>query len=163
MVVRTTVEPVSAPLAESEDIERWKRLPIWAQQELEAGRVDEAFQRGRADRAEAEVDRLKAILNTPELASFSSGVVIEAVHQSEWWGSEHDEGKMPSDWFWLVGHLSGKALAAHVAGNTEKALHHTISSAAVLANWHAAISGTSTAMRPGIVSPSPVADGTVAK
>lgn len=101
----------------------------------------------------AEVARLKALINTPELASFSTGVAIEAVHQRERWGSEHDAGKAPSDWYWLLGFLGGKALAAHVAGNVEKALHHTISSAAVLANWHAAIAGTHTGMRPGIEEP----------
>lgn len=38
---------------------------------------------------------------------------------------------------------------AERSGDTDKALHHTISSAASLANWHAAILGT-TNMRPGI-------------
>jgi hypothetical protein len=35
----------------------------------------------------------------------------------------------------------------------DKALHHTISTAAALANWHAALSGTSNTMRPGIAPP----------
>ena len=48
------------------------------------------------------------------------------------------------------------SLDAAKAGETEKALHHTISSAAALANWHAALSGASTDMRPGI---DPVARG----
>jgi hypothetical protein len=34
--------------------------------------------------------------------------------------------------------------------NYEEALHHTISSAACLANWHAAMLGASNEMRPGI-------------
>lgn len=89
------------------------------------------------------------LLNTPEIFDFTRAVVLEAQHQRGRWGSDHDSGKQPSDWFWLLGFLAGKALAAHVAGNTEKALHHTISSAAVLANWHAAILGQ-TNMRPGI-------------
>jgi len=42
----------SAPLAEHEEMDRWKRLPVWAQQELQKWRVDEAFQRGRAEAAE---------------------------------------------------------------------------------------------------------------
>lgn len=98
------------------------------------------------------------ILNTPELHSFSEGVTLEALHQRNRWGSAHDAGKAPSDWFWLVGYLAGKALQAHATGNTDKALHHTISTAAALANWHAAIAGTHTAMRPGI-DPDPLGIG----
>lgn len=100
-----------------------------------------------------EVERLRATLNTPELHDFTVGVVREAAHQRDRWGSEHDAGKAPADWFWLLGYLGGKALAASLAGNTEKALHHCISSAAALANWHAALSGQHTSMRPGIEAP----------
>lgn len=100
--------------------------------------------------AREENERLTAQLNTPELHDFSAAVVSEAQHQRHRWGSDHDTGKEPQDWFWLLGYLGGKALKAHASGDTDKALHHTISSAAVLANWHAAISGTATAMRPGI-------------
>lgn len=98
---------------------------------------------------EADLAAAKAKLNTPELHDFRDAVVLEAAHQRERWGSNHDVGKTPADWFWLLGHLSGKALAAHSAGNTDKALHHTISSAACLSNWHASILGQ-TNMRPGI-------------
>jgi hypothetical protein len=38
-----------AELAEHEEMGRWKRLPLWAQQELEQWRRDECHQRGRAD------------------------------------------------------------------------------------------------------------------
>lgn len=98
----------------------------------------------------AEIERLKGLLNTPELHDFASGVVLEAAHQRERWGSTHDAGKAPEDWFWLLGYLGGKALHAAKAGDIEKALHHTISTAAALANWHAALLGASSAMRPGI-------------
>lgn len=91
-----------------------------------------------------------AIINTPETADFMAGVPIEAAHQRERWGAEHDAGKQPEDWFWLIGYLGGKALAAAKAGNLEKAKHHTISTAAALANWHAALTGIDTSMRPGI-------------
>jgi hypothetical protein len=97
----------------------------------------------------AELERLRALVNTPELHSFTDGVVLEAAHQRERWGNDHDAGKEPQDWFWLLGYLAGKALKAHSDGNAEKALHHTISSAAALANWHGAILGTHN-MRPGI-------------
>lgn len=112
-----------------------------------------------AAKERAEVERLRALVNTPTLHSFRDGVVLEAAHQRERWGADHDAGKAPADWFWLVGYLAGKALQAQTSGNTEKALHHTISTAAALANWHAAISGEHTAMRPGI---NPAAHGIAA-
>lgn len=101
------------------------------------------------DRLRTEVEDLRAQLNTPELHDFATGVISEAQHQRARWGSDHDAGKEPHDWFWLLGYLAGKALSAHQNGNPDKALHHTISSAAALANWHAAILGK-TNMRPGI-------------
>jgi hypothetical protein len=101
------------------------------------------------DAERTEVRGLREKLNTPELIDFSAAVVLEAAHQRERWTSTHDAGKEPQDWFWLLGYLAGKALKAHASGDTEKALHHTISSAAALANWHAAILGQ-TNMRPGI-------------
>lgn len=166
--------------------------------------------RARLDLTLAEVDRLRAELNTPHTADFLDAVRIEAAHQRERWGVDHDAGKAPEDWFWLLGYLSGKALAAakgarprrfrHVKRGTtyevlaiaenenqrgasvvvyrgeddgkvwtrpadqffdgrfeelsqrpaEKLLHHVISSAAVLMNWHAHATGADTRMRPGI-------------
>src|SRR6478736_5346076 len=97
-----------------------------------------------------EIGRLKTALNTPELHDFAKGVVAEAQHQRERWGVDGDAGKTAADWFWLVGYLAGKTLTAANSGNTEKALHHTISTAAALANWHATISGRDCRMRPGI-------------
>ena len=98
----------------------------------------------------AELDRVRALLNTPETEDFDKGVPLEAAHQVVRWGDDHDAGKDPADWFWLVGYLAGKALAAHISGNTEKAKHHCISTAAVLRNWHAHIRSGETVMRPGI-------------
>lgn len=90
------------------------------------------------------------VLNSPSIHAFTEAVNIEAAHQRARWGAAHDAGKQPEDWFWLLGYLSGKALAAAKAGDIEKAMHHTISSAAMLANWHAAMAGVETGMRPGI-------------
>jgi hypothetical protein len=90
------------------------------------------------------------LLNTPVLYEFGEGAVMEALHQRERWGAEHDAGKEPQDWYWLLAYLAGKALRACIDGNTEKALHHTISSAAVLANWHSHILGAASEFRPGI-------------
>lgn len=107
--------------------------------------------RAELDRVRAERDALAGRLNTPELVDFAAGTVSEAAHQRARWGSAHDAGKTPADWFWLVGYLAGKALHAQTAGNTDKALHHTISTAAALANWHGAILGTH-GMRPGLAA-----------
>lgn len=87
----------------------------------------------------AEFERLDALINDPEIDDFLRGVRLEAAHQRERWGQDHDAGKAAADWFWLLGYLSGKALAAAIAGHRKKALHHTISSAAVLLQWHKAI------------------------
>ncbi|QYC10577.1 hypothetical protein [Brevundimonas nasdae] len=96
---------------------------------------------------------LKARLNTPEVEDFARGVVAEAQHQRARFSSDHDAGKSPLDWFWLIGYLAQKAAFAALAGDRDKALHHTISTAAALANWHAALSDQDTAMRPGIAPP----------
>lgn len=95
---------------------------------------------------------MEKLLNTPEIEDYAKAVVAEAQHQRHRWGSEHDEGKEPADWYWLVGYLGGKCLAAALAGDVNKALNHAISTSAVLANWHAAILGQ-TDMRPGIETP----------
>ena len=88
---------------------------------------------------QTEVSRLTAILNTPLYEEFLEAVQREAAHQVFRYGAAADRQKEPQDWFWLVGFLAGKALRAHVERDKEKALHHTISSAAALMNWHAAI------------------------
>jgi hypothetical protein len=93
------------------------------------------------------------ILNTPETSDFITGIAIEARHQRERWGSDHDAGKTAFDWFWLIGYLAQKAADASVRGDSEKAKHHTISTAAALSNWHAAMSGGDNRMRPGIAAP----------
>jgi hypothetical protein len=89
-------------------------------------------------------------LHAPELYDFSEAVRVEAAHQRERWMAEHDAGKSPADWFWLVGYLAGKALHATTSGDRARALHHTISTAAALANWHASLMGASSDMRPGL-------------
>jgi hypothetical protein len=93
------------------------------------------------------------LINRPEVDDFVKGAVLEAAHQVERHGVEHDAGKAPLDWFWLIGYLVQKAATAAMAGDAEKAKHHTISTAAALANWHAALSGRDSGMRPGIEPP----------
>lgn len=88
-----------------------------------------------------EVERLRKILNTPSLEPFAQAVVSEAMHQVYRWGEEHDVGKTAWDWFWTLGHLGSKAAHSALAGDVDKAKHHTITAAALLANWHRHICG----------------------
>lgn len=98
------------------------------------------------------IEQLEGMINTPVTDNFMLGIRLEAAHQIERFGAEHDAGKHPSDWFWLLSWLSGKALHAAEHGDIEKAKHHTISSAAMLLNWHRHLSGETT-IRPGIEPP----------
>ena len=103
-----------------------------------------------------EVARLNTLINNPHTNDFLEAVRTEAAHQRERWGADHDAGKDNSDWFWLLGYLGGKALqSANLAGHVqhEKSLHHIITTAAACLNWHAARTGASTVMRPGIEPP----------
>lgn len=134
------------------------RLGAQAMLKLLAKNVGECT--GANEALRKEVDELKAKLNTPQLHDFASAVVTEAAHQRERWGSSHDVGKTPEDWLFLVGHLATKASQSVRGGAVDKALHHTISTAAACANWHAALSGADTGMRPGI---DPVARGLTLK
>ena len=83
-----------------------------------------------------EVQKLDARINSPITDDFIAGVKNEAAHPIGRWGAAHDRGKTPLDWFWLIGFLSQKAAHAALEGNQEKALHHTISTAAALLTWH---------------------------
>ena len=91
-------------------------------------------------------EQLLELLNTPECESFDVAVPLEAAHQKARWGIEHDANKSPEDWFWVIGYLAGKALAAEKSGDREKAKHHCITAAAALRNWHAEIREPSTTL-----------------
>lgn len=97
---------------------------------------------------QVENSRLSGLINNPHTADFLEAVRLEAAHQRERWGSDHDSGKTDAAWFWLVGYLAGKALH-----KPEKQLHHIITTAAACLNWHAARTGVDTRMRPGIEEP----------
>lgn len=90
-------------------------------------------------RALAEVERLKNLINDPHVGAWTSSVIIEAAHQKERWPAAQDAQKTPEDWFWLVGYLAGKCLAAFKQGDMDKARHHTISTAAVCYQWSKSI------------------------
>lgn len=138
--------------------EHWRKLArhtlavMEHKAEVEASAADAD---NRAAKAEAEVARLSTLLNTPHLHQFAEAVVMEALHQRERWGVRHDAGKTDADWHWLIGSLSSKAL--HNPPNKmpplDAKLHRIIAAAAACANWHAAVAGDHTAMRPGIAPP----------
>lgn len=98
-----------------------------------------------------EIQRLKALINSPITSDFIEGVKVEIPHQEYRWGAEHDAGKQANDWFWLIGFLAGKALRAAMSDDTDKAKHHIITTAATLGNWFKSLEGSSS-MRPGIES-----------
>lgn len=83
-----------------------------------------------------ERDFLRKLIDNPEIEDFAKGVMLEAAHQVNRWGTDHDLQKPPEDWFWTLGYLAGKALSALKSGDMEKFKHHLISSAALLANFH---------------------------
>lgn len=128
-----------------------ERMPFFRQ-------ADWLVERGfRTPRAFADVlgalNELRSLLDTPEVEDFDKAVPLEAAHQVQRWGTAHDDGKAPEDWFWLVGYLAGKALAAWRAGDLDKAKHHCVSAAAALRNWHAHVRSGSSTMRPGVEAP----------
>jgi ParB/RepB/Spo0J family partition protein len=86
-----------------------------------------------------ECDRLSALINNPQTSEFLEAVRLEAAHQRERWGAASDRSKSAENWYWLVGYLAGKCLRAAITGDKQKALHHTISAAAALAQWFDAI------------------------
>lgn len=95
------------------------------------------------------IAELEALLNSAPVADFLESVRVEAAHQVERWKIEHDDGKAPTDWLWLLGYLATKATTSATLGDTKKALHHVVTSAAVLLNWHARLSGHDRGFRPG--------------
>ena len=102
------------------------------------------------DAAQSEVARLTLLINTPRTDDYFEAVRIEAAHQIERWGVQHDAGKRPEDWVTLLVYLLGKAAKAHFDGDRDKLLHHVITVAAVALNWHRNVTGENTAMRPGV-------------
>ncbi|MDR6381779.1 hypothetical protein [Paraburkholderia caribensis] len=91
---------------------------------------------------DAEIARLNAIINTPHSDDFLQGVSIEAEYQRQLHGVDAEDCRYDwPQWFWVVGYLVGKAFAACKARDAEKAKHHLVTSAALLANWHNVMSG----------------------
>jgi len=101
------------------------------------GRNMEGIPVGLANRLEAkikEVEELKEILNQPETIDFQKGAVLEAAHQRERWGEDHDAQKTDGEWYWTVGYLLAKIV--HKDADHQKVNHWIITCAALCANWH---------------------------
>ena len=111
-------------------------------------------QRNRAeaerDQARAELEHLRGLINTPRTDDFFEAVRIEAAHQIERWGTEHDAGKQPADWIALLAFLTGKATMAYYVGDADKMKHHIVTVAAACLNWLRNLNGETTAFRPGV-------------
>ena len=85
---------------------------------------------------ELEASVLRDKINSPEIMDFLEAVKLEAVNQKSRWGEEHDKGKSPEDWLWVIEYLSTKATQASKYEDNEKYLHHIITTAAACLNWH---------------------------
>lgn len=90
-----------------------------------------AAERTRREAAEAERDAVVAEVDSAPVLGFFRAVRLEAAHQRRRWSEAHDAEKTPADWLWTIG-----ALVAKAVHQPEKRLHHIITSAAALANWH---------------------------
>ena len=73
---------------------------------------------------------------SPIIEIFAEAAVNEAAHQRLRFDDDHDQKKNAWDWYWTLGYLASKAAMADNDGDFAKALHHTITAAAMLANWH---------------------------
>lgn len=62
----------------------------------------------RIEELQAEIKRLRSLINNPATGNFLEAVRIETAHQRERW-KEHDARKPPSEWFWTVAYLAAKA------------------------------------------------------
>lgn len=114
---------------------------------LDAAALD--LVRWALDRARAG-DALRAEVDSAPTADYLEAVKLEAAHQRERWGVEHDAGKRIEDWMALMVRLMGKLVESHWAGDRAKLLHHVVTGAAVLANMHANLIGRDARMRPGL-------------
>ena len=83
-------------------------------------------------------DELHKLLNTPMYDPFIESVKNEILHQGQEWLQQvyDDATKTPDDWFDVMFFLSRKIILALDNGDTEKALHHCISTSALLGHWH---------------------------
>ncbi|MCQ0031504.1 hypothetical protein [Burkholderia glumae] len=121
----------------------WPALPHGQYDHFSASQMQQYAGLARANE-QSEVERLLAIIRTPHNDEFYQGVSIEEEYQRQLHGVDLTDGRF--DWtqyFWVAGYLLNKALAACISGegNGEKAKHHLVTTAALLKNWHNALTG----------------------
>lgn len=123
------------------------------QAESEVARFERIAQRNAQERdgAQAEVGRLRSLIDQPHAGEFLEAVRLEAAHQVERWGAWHDAGKDHAGWHSLVATLLAKSTQAYWAGDGDKRTHHLVSAAAALLVWHRHVTGD----RPGAGSATP--------
>lgn len=92
--------------------------------------------RERNDKLQAEVDGLKALINSPVTDDFMKALPLEAAHQALRWPAHQDASKSPWDWYWTLSYLAGKAVNAAITGDQKKLKHHVITSAALMLTWY---------------------------
>jgi len=86
------------------------------------------------------VKSLHEIINNPEIQDFIEGIKLEATHQINRWGKDHDNLKTPEDWLWLLAYLATKASQSSKYKDLKKYKHHIITCAAACLNWHKYVS-----------------------
>ena len=117
--------------------------------ELASLRSENAELRRQLEECRQNLAEAMKLWDGPETEDFLEAVRKEAAFQVAKWGVSHDRAKQPEDFVFLVGYLGGKASQSQKDGNLEKAKHHTISSAAVLFNWHQRLCAGQGQFQPG--------------
>jgi hypothetical protein len=103
------------------------------------GLVEEDRLRQEKSELKAEVERLRAIVDSPDPKDFFTASNLEAKFQRVLWGDGIDPTAFgrgtDADWVGLVMYLCGGA-AKTADSDREKKLHRITAAAAALANWH---------------------------
>lgn len=95
----------------------------------------------RVRELEAEVARLRAIMDRPDPHNFMVAAEIEARFQLDHWGDQDGQptafaATSDADFYRLVQHLATKALLTTDEEGTDKKLHRITTVAAAACNWH---------------------------
>ena len=90
---------------------------------------------------EAEVARLRAIMDRPDPHDFIVATEIEARFQLDKWGDQDGQptafdGTDDADFYRLIQHLATKAMLTTEDEGREKKLHRITTVAAAACNWH---------------------------
>jgi hypothetical protein len=84
------------------------------------------------------VTAIESAFDDPVIDDFIEGLRIEIPYQQHVWNVE-DAGKSISCWIRLIHHLTAKIGESDWNHKPDKAKHHIITTAAALANFHAAM------------------------